>query len=151
MTLDCKWSGRKASAKCVQTTPEAYISRIYLLALKLEANCEFGNHVTVKAGTTPANNKKTNFPPVSRLCLLFGEIQSSITDLSISGSVWQPPLRDCKAMLSPFSCNEPSINGRFWVFVESSIIQIRIETWANCIIKTAERNNLQSNVNYWKE
>ena len=32
-TLDCKWSGRKASSKCVQTAPEAYIS--CLLALKL--------------------------------------------------------------------------------------------------------------------
>ena len=43
MTLDCKWSGRKASAKCVQTAPEAYISRIYLLALKLEANNSWNN------------------------------------------------------------------------------------------------------------
>ena len=56
-TLDCKWSGRKASSSpCF----------------------EIGKR------TTQANNKRTNFPPVSRLSLLFGEIQSSITDLSIS-------------------------------------------------------------------
>ena len=81
-----KWSGRKASAKCVQTAPDAYISLLW-------------NWKRTTAGTTPENNKKTNFPPVSRLCLLFGEIQSSIFRFSLTTSFWGIAKRCCAVLV----------------------------------------------------
>ena len=91
--LQVKWPEGKCKM-CSNSSRGTYLTYTYISLL--------WNWKRTTAGTTPANNKKTNFPPVSRLCLLFGEIQSSITDLSISGSVWQPPFEGLQSDVALF-------------------------------------------------
>ena len=141
MTLDCKWSGRKASAKCVQTAPEAYIS--YLLALKLEANNIWNNPGEQQEDEFPAS-----FPALFALCRdLTIHNRPFNFRFSLTTSFWGIAKRCC-ALLVVIS--HPS-KGGFEFLLKVQFFRIRIKTWANCFIKIAERNNLQSNVNCWKE
>ena len=142
MTLYRRWSGRKASAKWVQTAPEAYISRIYLLALKLEANNSWNNPGEQHEDEFPAS-----FPALFALCRdLIIHNRSFNFRFSLTTSFWRIAKRCC-ALLVVIS--HPS-KGGFEFLLKVQFFRIRIKTWANCFIKTAERNNLQSNVNYWK-
>ena len=131
MTLDCKWSGRRASAKCVQTVPEAHISRIYPLALKLEGNNSWNN---------PGEQQEDEFP--ASFPALFALRRGSIIHnrpfnfrFSLTTSFWGIAKRCC-ALLVVIS--HPS-KGGFEFLLKVHVFRIRIKTWACGLLKRKER------------